>query len=166
MMELPLHTELWLDGLVAILLLVTVVYCLVLNHRLTALRGNQGEMRKLLADFTAATQAAETSVNHLKMASDHAGAALDQKITDARALADELSSITQSGGRLAERIESGLVNRPLPGQPGAAGRGAEIRNSGRAAEKAPKLPQETEELPGKLSESERELAEILRQARS
>ncbi len=165
-MDLPLHTELWLDGLVAILLLVTVAYCLMLNRRLSALRGNQGEMRKMLADFTAATQAAENSVNHLKLASDHAGAALDQKIRDARALADELGSINQSGNRLAERIESGLVNRPVPGRPGAEGRGVELRKGGGGMDKAAKLVQEAEELPGKLSESERELAEILRQARS
>jgi hypothetical protein len=167
-MELPLHTEFWLDIVVAILLLVTVGYCLMLNRRLSALRGSQAEMRKLLADFAAATQAAENSVGHLKVASDHIGATLDQRITEARALADELGSITQSGGRLAERIESGLVGRPSPGRsrPDVRGPNNGETGGGGIDPSGRKPDLEREKAPGPLSESERELAEILRRARS
>ncbi len=146
MIDQALNLELWLDGLVAILLMITVGYCLVLNRRLTALRGNQVEMRQLLSEFTAAARQAESSVSHLKMAGDQIGGTLDQRMAAARALADELGSITQSGARLADRIESGLVGRPKPDRQAAP--------SG-----------ENNEGSGKLSESERELAEILRQAR-
>lgn len=146
MMDLSSNIELWLDGLVAILLLVTVGYCLTLNRRLTALRASQPEMQKLLSEFTEATRQAEISVSHLKIASDQIGETLDQRMTKARALADELASITQSGGRLAGRIENGLVGRAGPGRPAAP--------SG-----------ENQDAAAKLSESERELAEILRQAR-
>lgn len=146
MMDPALNLELWLDGIVAILLMITVGYCLVLNRRLTALRGNQVEMRQLLSEFAEAARQAESSVSHLKIAGDQIGGALDQRMTAARALADELGSITQSGARLADRIESGLVGRSSPGRPDAP--------SG-----------ENNDGLGKLSESERELAEILRQAR-
>ncbi|MDA1098922.1 MAG: DUF6468 domain-containing protein [Proteobacteria bacterium] len=137
---------LWLDGLVAILLLITVGYCLVLNRRLTALRGYRVEMQQLLSNFTEATRQAESSVSYLKIASDQIGSTLDQRMTEARALADELSSMNQSGSRLADRIEKGLVGR-----------------SGLSQETAPSG--DRRDAPAKLSESERELAEILRQAR-
>ncbi len=167
-MELPLYTEFWLDIVVAILLLVTVGYCLVLNRRLSALRGNQAEMRKLLADFVTATQAAENSVSHLKIASDQIGATLDQRMTDARALADELGSITQSGSRLAERIESGLVGRPGAPRTTPDGRGAKSGAADAGGTEAPgRNPEAAWDKPSSpLSESERELAEILRRARS
>ncbi|MBT3534658.1 MAG: hypothetical protein HN478_12320, partial [Rhodospirillaceae bacterium] len=113
-MELPLHTDLILNGVVAVLLLITVIYCLILNRRLTALRGNQDEMRQLLSQFTLATRQAEASVSELKEASDQIGVALGQRVTEARALADELTSITQSGNNLADRIERGLVGRGSP----------------------------------------------------
>ena len=167
-MDLSAYTgnlEIWLDGLVAILLVITVIYCLVLNHRLSALRGNQAEMRKLLEDFGRATQAAESSIAHLKVASDHIGGALDERMTKAQALTDELSSITQSGARLADRIESGLVGRPTQSA------GQRTPGAGPEKDAAAELRRElrrqsgTDETPAKLSESERELAEILRQAR-
>ncbi len=142
MVQLPVQLELWLDALVAVLLLVTVVYCLVLNRRLTALRGNQAEMRQLLSQFTLATRQAEASISELKEASDHIGANLDQRMADARALTDELATMTQSGNALADRIEKGLVGRS---------------GQGRAASPS--------DVASKISESERELREILRQAR-
>ncbi len=145
-MDFSAHMELWLDGLVAILLLITVGYCLVLNRRLTALRGNQVEIRQLLSAFAEATRQAEDSISHLKIAGDQIGVVLDQRITKARSLADELNSITQSAGRLADRIESGLGARP------GADQGAAVYG-------------DSEDAPAKISESERELAEILRQAR-
>lgn len=138
--------EIWLDAIVAILLVVTVGYCLVLNRRLTALRGNQSEMQSLLMNFTEATRQAESSISHLKLVSDQVGATLEERVKAARELADELDTITQSGSRLADRIESGLVGRAGAAQPSAPS-------------------DEYKEASAKLSESERELAEILRQAR-
>ncbi len=93
-MDLPQHMDLWLDGVVSVLLLVTVIYCLLLNRRLTALRGNQAEMRQLLSQFTLATRQAEASVSELKEASESVGASLEKRIVTGRALADELASIT------------------------------------------------------------------------
>ncbi|MBL6954474.1 MAG: hypothetical protein ISR50_17685 [Alphaproteobacteria bacterium] len=145
-MDLSSGMGLWLDGLVAILLVVTVGYCLILNRRLTALRANQTEMRQLLSEFTEATRQAEISVSHLKNTSDHISSSLGERMTDARALADELGSITQSAGRLADRIENGLAGRSSPGRQAAPSEG-------------------NQEASAKMSESERELAEILRQAR-
>lgn len=145
-MELPLDMGFWLNALVAILLAVTVGYCLILNRRLTALRGNQAEMRKLLSEFTDAARQAETSASHLKTVSDQIAGTLDQRMTEGRALADELNSITKSGERLAERIENGLVGRSGPDRQGV-------------------VPGDNEGASATLSESERELAEILRQAR-
>jgi len=145
-MESLLHMEFWLDAFVAVLLVVTVGYCLVLNRRLTELRGNQEGMDQLFAAFTKAARQAENSVRDLKTASEHIGGALDLQMTDARSLTDELDLMTQSGNRLAARIESGLMGNPGQGRQAAALEG--------------KM-----KVPEKLSESERESAAILRQPR-
>ncbi len=143
-MDSLLHMEFWLDAFVAVLLLVAVVYCLILNRRLTALRASQTEMRKLLSAFAKAARKAENSVRNLKTANDHIGGALDLQMMDAKSLTDELDLMTQSGNRLAARIESGLMGNPGQGRQAPAFEG--------------KM-----KVPEKLSESERELAAILQQ---
>ena len=143
-MDSLLHMEFWLDAFVAVLLLVAVVYCLILNRRLTALRASQTEMRKLLSAFAKAARQAENSFRNLKTANDHIGGALDLQMMDAKSLTDELDLMTQSGNRLAARIESGLMGNPGQGRQAPAFEGQM-------------------KVPEKLSESERELAAILQQ---
>jgi len=135
--------ELILESLVAILLLVTVVYCYVLNGRLANLRNSQDEMRQLLDDFAVAMAKAETSVGELRQASNEIGADLQERVVEARSLSDELKVMVQSGDDLANRLEEGLIGR---------------RTETRASEDA-----ETGE--GTRSESERELLEALRRAK-
>ena len=115
-MDLFLPMEFWLDALVTVLLVVTVGYCLVLNRRLTELRGNPEEMGQLFAAFAKAARQAENSVRNLKTASDHIGGVLDLQMTDARSLTDELDLLTQSGNRIAARIENGLMGNPGQGR--------------------------------------------------
>ena len=115
-MDSLLHVEFWLDALVAVLLVVTVGYCLVLNRRLTELRGNQEGMGQLFAAFTKAVRQTENSVRDLNTASEHIGGALDLQMMDASSLTDELDLMTQSGNRLAARIESGLMRNSGQGR--------------------------------------------------
>ena len=115
-MESLSHMEFWLDAFVAVLLVVTVGYCLVLNRRLTELRGSQEGMGQLFAAFAKAARQAEYSVRNLKTASEHIGDALNLQVIDARSLTDELDLMTQSGNRLAARIESGLMGNSGQGR--------------------------------------------------
>ena len=51
-----------LDVLVALLLVVTIAYAIVLNKRLGALRKNKSELEGLTASFSEATKRAEESI--------------------------------------------------------------------------------------------------------
>ncbi len=138
--------EFWLEVLLAVLLALTVGYCFVLDRKLRALRKAQGSFQNLLADFTHATERAESGVTALRLACGELVAELDEKLEAGRRLGDELMTITQSGNALAERIESGLRNRR--------------REMGGG-----KLPEAREAAATGRSESERELMQALRASR-
>lgn len=138
--------ELGLEALVAILLAVTVVYCIILNRRLAGLRGSQDEMMAMMGEFTKATRQAEASVGELKAASSTAGAELQRKVETARALRDELSVMTQSGDDLASRLERAASGRRRTGREDDIGETVGAGDRGR-------------------SESERELLEALKHGR-
>lgn len=144
---MAIEFEFWLEVLLAVLLTLTVGYCFALDRKLRALRRTQADFERLLAEFTQATEKAESGVAALRQASGELVAELDEKLSVGRALGDELATITQSGNALAERIEVGLLERPPVVETAAAW-------SGRRREPD-----------AKRSESERELLEALRQAR-
>jgi Tfp pilus assembly protein PilO len=137
-----MSTALVLDGLVAVLLVVTVGYCVLLHRRLGTLRGAQAELERLLAGFTSATEQARHGVAELRAAGDQVGRELQTRLDAARAVRDELNVITQAGNDLADRLDRRLMERKeaVTGQPSV-----------------------TTSRP--LSESERELMAALRQAR-
>lgn len=101
--------ELAADAIVAILLVVTVAYCFQLNRRLTALRADQESLSGLVNDLNQATARAQEGVFQLRSVSQEAEDTLKKEVSRARALSDELSLITEAGGNLADRIESGLT---------------------------------------------------------
>jgi hypothetical protein len=73
-------------------------------------------MGQLFAAFTKAVRQTENSVRDLKTASEHIGGALGLQMMDASSLTDELDLMTQSGNRLAARIESGLMGNSGQGR--------------------------------------------------
>ena len=140
-----MNVEFWLEVVVALLLAVTAGYCVVLHRRLQQLRGAQTEMRRLLDDFGEATRQANSGIAALRLASAETGGVLQERVNQARALADELGMMTQSAVTLAERLERDL----------SAG-----RQAGRGRPEAP-----PEAAPTVRSEAERDLLAALRRAR-
>ena len=94
-----------LDGLVALLMFATIVFCFRLNRRLASFRGVQAEMKGLVSSFVAATERAELGVARLRAAAEDSGDTLQERLEGARAVADELAFLSESCARLAERLE-------------------------------------------------------------
>jgi len=95
---------LFLDVTLAVLLVVTIVYAIILNRRLGALRRDRSELEALAASFTEATSRADASVGRLaKNATD-----LQVRIDQARSLADDLSFLTDRGEKTADRLEGAV----------------------------------------------------------
>lgn len=97
-----------LDGLIVLLLVLTVGFAFVLNRRLATLRRAQGEFRELLSGFNEATERAQTGVFQLKAAAGEVGGKLRDSVEKARRAGDELSIMIDAGNRLAERLDSGI----------------------------------------------------------
>ncbi len=87
------------------LLAVTLVYCIVLERRLSALRKGQDGLKNTIAELNTAITAAGASMRALKSSAAEAAEQLDSRLGRARGLADELSVITASGERIAERFD-------------------------------------------------------------
>ena len=138
-------TGLLLDAAVALLLLATIFYCVLLNRRLSALRASYDDLQRLLGGFSRSIERAEAGITGLKIAAQEVGGDLQERIDKARALADELAFLTDNGDRLADQVAN-------TGREGAQ----------REMTEMPVVPPPP---PGLESDSERELREALREAR-
>ena len=96
----------------SLLLAATLAYCALLERRLSKLRKGQDGLRDIIADLNGAITAAGTSMRLLKSAASGAAQALDERVGSARSLIDELSFLTASGERIAQRIEHGTERMP------------------------------------------------------
>lgn len=110
----------------SLLLVATLVYCALLERRLAALRKGQDGLKDIIADLNGAITHAGTSMRMLKSTAAGTAETLDERVSRARSLIDELSLLTASGERIASRIErnSSGPDRKIAADvfPAAAGR--------------------------------------------
>ncbi len=102
------------DGVVAVLLAVTIGYAIVLNRRLKAMKDEQAVMGRLISSLNQATAKAQEGIYELRSVAQTTEEGLKREINRARALTDELQLITEAGNNLAKKIEKGLVGRNRP----------------------------------------------------
>jgi Domain of unknown function (DUF6468) len=98
--------------LLSVLLLATICYCAVLERRLSALRKGQDGLRDTIGSLNAAIVAAGESMRALKASASGAAQTLDERMTRARGMIDELSLLTSSGERIADRIDKSAAPKP------------------------------------------------------
>lgn len=111
--DLPFSTV--LEIIVCLFLAATIAYCAVLDRKLRAMRAGQDGLRGLVMELNTATQRAVGAIDGLKRASEESGEELAERIRRARALADELSLMVESGNSIAERL--GRVERAAHAAP-------------------------------------------------
>ncbi|MDF1685269.1 MAG: hypothetical protein ACJAVO_001176 [Parvibaculaceae bacterium] len=94
-----------LVDLVAIALLgATVFYCVLLDRRLRAMRDGQDGLKDTIHTLNEACDRAAMSVRNLSGATEQVDEELERRLERARALADELGMILESGNNLADRL--------------------------------------------------------------
>ena len=103
--------------LLSLLLSVTLGYCALLERKLSLLRKGQDGLKETIGELNAAIASAGASMRLLKTAAAGASEKLEEDIARGRGLADELSLLTASGERIADRIERGATKNgsALPG---------------------------------------------------
>jgi hypothetical protein len=93
-----------IDIVVAILLMVTIGYAIVLNKRLGNLRRDRGELEKLAINFHESTTRADESITRL---TSSVGGLQDQ-IGKAESMRDDLIFLTERGSSTADRLEESV----------------------------------------------------------
>jgi hypothetical protein len=103
-----------------VLLAATLCYCIVLERRLAAVRKGQQGLSRTIGELNMAIAGAGASLRALKAAAGEAAGTLDERLKRARLHIDELSVLTASGERIAQRIESGAASQRGGIEDGAA----------------------------------------------
>ena len=103
------------DLLLSALLVATLVYCALLERKLTALRKSQDGLKDIITELNGAIASAGSSMRLLKSTAAGAAETLEARVGQARGLIDELSLLTAAGERIASRIEMGAA--PMPRKP-------------------------------------------------
>lgn len=148
--------SLFLDAVVAVLLVFTIGYAVLLNRRLSALRGDKSELAKLAASFHDSTVKAEDSIGRLKISAE----GLQEDLIRAQALREDLSYLIERSESEADRLEKTVrdarENKPNPRTlSGAAGGVARVVRDFPTIESGRREPR---------SEAERELLKALKAA--
>ena len=154
-----------LEGLVALLLVATIYYCVILNKRLSKLRDGQDEFTGLVQELNVSTRRAQNSFEDLRSLTNDTGKKLDEQIAAGQLLLDELSMITESGNNLANRMERQITSGAV-GKLGA--RGNESRSPAIGLGMGPGFADDissSDEIAKPQSEIERELLRTLREVR-
>lgn len=157
-----------LDVLLAVLLVATIVYAIVLNRRLGVLRANRGELEEFLTRMNEATSRAEASLKGIRQAAERAQRGIDEPMQKAQALRDELMFLIERADTTAERAaasQSTVAAAPLADAGAKAPkRGSGTKARGRVAE-APVEPEADENGEAVRSKAERDLMNALRNVR-
>jgi hypothetical protein len=118
---LPTNLTFYLEMGLEILLALTLVYCVILERRLASVRKGQEGLKRTIGELNMAISGAGASLRALKSAAGEAAQTLDERLKRARLHIDELSVLTASGERIAQRMEgvaaTPRVAREIPDMP-------------------------------------------------
>lgn len=89
---------------VAILLAMTIGYCVVLNERLKRLHADRDMLRQMVTDLVQATDLANAAVKELKSTAMEADMALNARLEEAERFGIELANHVAAGTSVMERI--------------------------------------------------------------
>jgi hypothetical protein len=93
-----------IESLVAMLLLVTIGYCVVLNSRLKRLRADERILKATIAELITATEIAERAVSGLKTTAHECDQTLGEHLRTAERCKEELGLRIRSADFLLKRL--------------------------------------------------------------
>ncbi|WP_106752952.1 DUF6468 domain-containing protein [Pannonibacter carbonis] len=106
----PLPIGMIIESLVAVLLVVTIGYCWILNRRLQRLRADEETLRATISELITATEIAERAILGLKATANEADKTLGTRLSQAeqmsKLLADQLGEGEQVLTRIAQIAEA------------------------------------------------------------
>ena len=101
-----------IESLVAILLLLTILYCVRLNGQLKRLKADEGAMQATIAELVTATETAERAIAGLKATVREADETLGERLRAAEQFSAEIVRNTEAGAEVLSRLAQIAGARP------------------------------------------------------
>ncbi len=98
-----------IESLVAVLLLLTIAYCAILNNRLKRLKADEQSLKATIGELITATEIAERAVAGLKATAHECDATLGGRLRTADACCAELNQQIKAGDALLKRLSRVLA---------------------------------------------------------
>ena len=99
-----INVPLTIESLVAILLLLTILYCVRLNGQLKRLKADEGAMRRTIAELVTATENAERAIAGLKATVKETEDTLGERLRAAEQFSADIVRYTEAGGEVLGRL--------------------------------------------------------------
>jgi len=110
-----------IESLVAILLMLTIGYCMLLNTRLKRLKADEHSLKATIAELITATEIAERAIGGLKHTVRDVNEHLGNQLTAAAQMSDQLKRQLAEGDNVFRRLSKiVLAARPAIGTGDAA----------------------------------------------
>jgi hypothetical protein len=93
-----------IEGLVALLLVWTIVYCRILNKRLKILKADEQSLKATISELITATEIAERAIGGLKVTVRECDENLGAQLSDASDLAASLGKQIAVGSEILKRL--------------------------------------------------------------
>jgi Domain of unknown function (DUF6468) len=93
-----------IECLVAVLLLLTIGYCVILNRRLARLRADEDSFKATIAELVSATDSAERAIAGLKMTVRDCDDTLGERLRASETVREDLGEELSRGEQLLSRI--------------------------------------------------------------
>jgi Domain of unknown function (DUF6468) len=107
-----------IESLVAILLILTIAYCMVLNRRLKRLKADEHSLKATIAELITATEIAERAIGGLKHAVRDVNENLGNQLTAASEMTVQLKKQLAEGDNVVRRL-SKIAMAARPSEPEA-----------------------------------------------
>ena len=105
------------EGTVAILLLVTIGYCFLLERRLRRFRADEQSLRATIGELITATEIAERAIGGLKVTVRECDQNLGERLRAAERYCADLDAQLAAGETVLRRISQiAAAGRPVPAQ--------------------------------------------------
>jgi hypothetical protein len=93
-----------IESMVAILLLLTIGYCIVLNSRLKTLKADEQALKATISELITATEIAERAIAGLKLTVRDCDLSLGERLRNAEQLSAEIAGHIDDGRAVLERL--------------------------------------------------------------
>jgi hypothetical protein len=100
---------LMIEGLVAVLLLITIGYCVVLNQRLQRFRADEQSFKATISELITATEIAERAIAGLKLTVRECDQNLGERLRTAERFSADIARQLDNGEDILNRV-SKIVN--------------------------------------------------------